>query len=112
MTDFRKAYYDFDKKHDLSKMSNSEIRRAFQALINDDDENELGHLAMSFRGCGNAKDVKEQRKVIVQKYADVVQRLIDGGVWDEIPAPEDMLPNEYMPEAFNKYWNEKWKTKY
>jgi hypothetical protein len=111
MTDFRKAYYDFDKKHDLNRMSNSDIRRAFQALLND-DENELGWLAMSFRGCKNAPDAKEQRKVIVQKYADVVQKLIDSGVWDEAPALEDMLPNEYMPEAFNKYWNEKWKTKY
>jgi hypothetical protein len=31
--------------------------------------------------------------------------LIRGGVWEEMPAFEDMLPDEWMPEAFFKFWS-------
>ena len=69
-----------------------------------DLENELGRLAMKFRGCLHQPDCKEQRKVIAQKYAEIIDELIESNVWDEIPAPEDMLTNEYMPERFWKYF--------
>lgn len=112
MADIRKAFIEFNKNNDVTKMSNSEIRRAFQKIMLEDDENELGWLAMKYRGCNHAPDVKEQREKIVKEYAEVVQRLIDSGGWDEVPGLEDMLPHNDMPKIFNEYWNNKWKTKY
>jgi len=44
------------------------------------------------------------RRVIATEYAQEVQRLIETGNWSEAPAFEDMLPDEWMPEAFFAYW--------
>lgn len=74
----------------------------------DDLQNDLGRLAMKFRGCYHAKDRDEQRKVIAQEYERIVIELVESGVWNEIPAPEDQLTDEYMPEAFFKYWGLRW----
>lgn len=63
-------------------------------------ETQLGLLAMQFRG---ARDDSERDKVAAE-YQCVVDRLIARG-WDEMPAFEDMLPDEQMPEAFFKFWS-------
>jgi hypothetical protein len=33
-----------------------------------------------------------------------VERLIDSGNWEEMPAPEDQLPDNWMPRKFFDYW--------
>lgn len=60
----------------------------------------LGALAMRFRGTRD----EAARGTIATEYAHEVQRLIDAGNWSEAPAFEDMLPDEWMPEAFFTYW--------
>ena len=60
----------------------------------------LGSLAMMFRGTRSA----EERRAIANDYADVVNSLIHRGNWDEMPAPEDLLPDEFMPSSFFDYW--------
>jgi hypothetical protein len=44
------------------------------------------------------------RRAIATEYAQEVQRLIETGDWSEAPAFEDMLPDEWMPRAFDAYW--------
>lgn len=63
-------------------------------------ETQLGELAMRFRG---TKDESE-RDQLASDYKNVVVRLIGGGEWKEMPAFEDMLPDEWMPDAFFKHW--------
>jgi len=63
-------------------------------------EDKLGLIAMKFRGKHNPWDREEAK----QEYAQVVFELIESGLWNEMPSFEDMLPNEYMPEAFFEYW--------
>jgi hypothetical protein len=31
--------------------------------------------------------------------------LINSGCWNEMPAPEDQLPDDYMPEVFIEIWS-------
>jgi hypothetical protein len=64
-------------------------------------ETQLGLLAMRFR---STRDESERNKVAAQ-YAHVVERLIASGKWKEMPAFEDMLPDEWMPKAFFKFWS-------
>jgi len=61
----------------------------------------LGRLAMRFR---HDRDLNE-RSIVADEYADEVRRLISSGKWDEIPAMEDQLPDEYMPKEFFKFWS-------
>ena len=61
---------------------------------------QLGALAMRFRGTRD----ETVRRAIAAEYAQEVQRLIETGNWSEAPAFEDMLPDEWMPEAFFAYW--------
>lgn len=63
------------------------------------DENQLGFLAMKFRG---GRDDKNE---VAQEYARIVELLINSGNWKEIPALEDQLPDEWMPDNFFKYWS-------
>lgn len=35
--------------------------------------------------------------------AKIVERLILGNAWDEMPAVEDQLPDDYMPKSFFNY---------
>jgi hypothetical protein len=65
------------------------------------DEERLGGLAMKFRG--TRRDV--QRQAIARDYAETVNRLIESGSWNEMPAPEDQLPDAWMPEVFFEYWS-------
>ena len=64
-------------------------------------ETQLGLLAMRFR---STRDESERDQVAVQ-YAQVVDRLIASGKWREMPAFEDMLPDECVPKAFFKFWS-------
>lgn len=34
----------------------------------------------------------------------MVDRLIKSGSWDEMPAPEDQLPDDWMPGSFHEFW--------
>lgn len=65
-----------------------------------DDLRRLGTLPMDFRGTKCDPD----RRRIANDYSDTVERLIDSGSWDEIPAPEDQLPDDWMPQKFFDYW--------
>jgi hypothetical protein len=64
------------------------------------NEDRLGYLAMQFRGTRN----EAERRAIACDYADTVQRLIESGHWHESPAPEEQLPDDWMPKAFFEYW--------
>jgi hypothetical protein len=64
------------------------------------DEERLGGLAMQFRGTR----VDEERRRIAQDYSQTVGRLIRSGHWHEMPAPEDQLPDAWMPSEFFEYW--------
>jgi hypothetical protein len=60
----------------------------------------LGILAMRFRGTRDGAE----RRLIAQEYADVVARLVKSRKWREIPALEDQLPDDWMPEQFFEFW--------
>jgi hypothetical protein len=62
----------------------------------------LGRLAMKFRSTPD-----EQRSQIAGEYESAVQELIDTGQWNDVPAPEDQLPPEFMPKNFFAYWDER-----
>jgi hypothetical protein len=64
------------------------------------DEERLGALAMQFRS--TRRD--SERQEIASEYTRTVHRLIQGGRWSEMPAPEDQLPDDWMPPAFFDYW--------
>ena len=64
-------------------------------------ETQLGLLAMRFR---STQDESERDKAAAE-YRHVVDTLIASGQWEEMPAFEDMLPDERMPEAFFKFWS-------
>ena len=65
-----------------------------------DTSHQLGVLAMRFRGTRD----ETARRAIATEYAQEVQRLIETGNWSEAPTFEEMLPDEWMPEAFFAYW--------
>jgi hypothetical protein len=65
------------------------------------DEEHLGQLAMRFRS--TRRD--EERRAIAEDYSQTVDRLIHSGAWQEMPAPEDQLPDAWMPKAFFEYWS-------
>jgi hypothetical protein len=60
----------------------------------------LGELAMRFRGTLR----ETERRDIASEYAQTVEQLINSGDWDEMPPPEDQLPDDWMPIAFFDYW--------
>ncbi len=62
-------------------------------------ETQLGLLAMRFR---STPDESERAKVAAE-YRLVVDQLIAGGEWEELPAFEDMLLDGWMPEAFFRF---------
>ncbi len=64
-------------------------------------EIKLGLLAMQFR---STRDESVRDKVTAD-YQRVVNELIASGQWDEMPAFEDMLPDERMPKAFFRFWS-------
>jgi hypothetical protein len=71
-----------------------------------DDDERLGELAMEFRGTL----VIAERQKIAAMYAETVDRLIESGQWDELPAPEDQLPAAWMPRSFFEYWSRRENT--
>jgi hypothetical protein len=64
------------------------------------DEERLSALAMQSRG--TRRDA--ERRDIARESTRTVHRLIQGGRWDEMPAPEDQLPDDRMPREFFDYW--------
>jgi hypothetical protein len=64
-------------------------------------ETRLGLLAMQFR---STRDESE-RDQVAKVYEHVVDQLIASGKWEEMPAFEDMLPDERMPKAFFTFWS-------
>jgi hypothetical protein len=64
------------------------------------DEDRLGALAMQFRGARR----DPERQDIAREYSRTVQRLIQGGHWYEMPAPEDQLPDGWTPAACFDDW--------
>jgi hypothetical protein len=67
------------------------------------DVERLGWLAMKFRA--TRRDV--DRRAVAEDYSQTVDRLIQGGNWQEVPPPEDQLPDDWMPPAFFAYWSRK-----
>jgi len=65
------------------------------------DLERLGGLAMKFRGTRR----EAERRDIAREYSETVQRLIASGHWHEMPAPEDQLPDDWMPPTFFEYWS-------
>ncbi len=63
-------------------------------------EERLGQLAMHFR----AANSDQERREIADNYRRTVEQLIQSDLWDEMPASEDQLPDEYMPPSFRDYW--------
>ena len=45
-----------------------------------------------------------ERHDIATDYSQTVERLIHSNRWYEMPAPEDQLPDDWMPKAFFDYW--------
>jgi hypothetical protein len=70
------------------------------------DEKRLGGLAMQFRG--TRRDA--ERQDIAKDYSETVERLIQSGLWHEMPPPEDQLPDDWMPAAFLEYWSSRQDT--
>jgi hypothetical protein len=64
-------------------------------------ETKLGLWAMQFRSTRD-ESVRDQ---VTADYERVVNELIESGQWEEMPAFEDMLPDELMPEAFLRFWS-------
>ena len=64
-------------------------------------ETQLGLLAMQFRSTRE----ESVRDKVAADYERVVNELIASGQWEEMPAFEDMLPDERMPESFYKFWS-------
>jgi hypothetical protein len=71
-----------------------------------DHDERLSDLAMEF--CGTR--VFAERQKIATMYAETVDRLIEIGQWDELPAPEDQLPEAWMPRSFFDYWSRREST--
>ena len=61
----------------------------------------LGRLALRFRGTHRITE----RRDIAAEYSKAVDGLISSGKWQEMPAPEDQLPDDWMPKAFFEYWS-------
>jgi len=54
--------------------------------------------------CSSAALGATERQDIAREYAGTVNRLIQAGHWYEMPAPEDQLPDDWMPPEFFDYW--------
>lgn len=82
-------------------MSTYQIRQHGAA----DDErlkHHLGELAMQFRG---TRDDAVRRDIAVD-YSQTVDKLINRGSWNEMPALEDQLPQQWMPKRFYDHWSQ------
>ena len=64
------------------------------------DEDKLTFLAARFRSTRN----EAERKAIAKDYSEAVDRLIRSHAWQhQMPAAEDMLPDEWMPNSFFEF---------
>ena len=66
-----------------------------------DDQVQLAALAMKFRGTRDS----DKRQAIAKQYAKPVKKLVKAGCWNEMPPPEDQLPDNFMPKDFFQYWS-------
>jgi hypothetical protein len=66
-----------------------------------DGEMHLGVLAVKFRSTRDPA----QRQAIAKDYAKTVKNVIYRGGWNEMPAPEDQLPDDYMPREYSEFWS-------
>jgi hypothetical protein len=73
-----------------------ELSVVMEAVMSD----KLGFLAMRFRGDRD----ENSRREVAKLYADEVSRLVKSGRWKEMPAFEEMLPDEWMPKEFWGFW--------
>jgi len=64
------------------------------------DVKSLGILAIKFR----ATRPDTERQSIARDYSQAVERLMNSGCWQEMPAFDDQLPDDWMPRAFFDYW--------
>jgi hypothetical protein len=48
--------------------------------------------------------VVAERQKIAAMCVEAVDRLIESGQWDELRAPENQLPEAWMPRSFFEYW--------
>ncbi len=64
-------------------------------------EKQLGILAREFRGTRD----EQERAAIAERYAEAVRQLMKSKKWKRIPALEDQLPDEWMPEQFFAFWS-------
>lgn len=69
-------------------------------MAQDQLSDRLGWIAFHFRGTRDS----EERKRLATEYEQVVNELIESGIWDEVPGPEDELPYEWMPRRYFEYW--------
>ena len=46
-----------------------------------------------------------QRQAIAKLYAKTVKKLVKSKCWNEMPPPEDQLPDDFMPKDFFQYWS-------
>jgi hypothetical protein len=76
-----------------------EMRKSQQPGI--PPETKLGLLAMQFR---STRDESVREKVTAA-YERIVNELIESGQWEEMPAFEDMLPDDRMPKSFFDFWS-------
>jgi hypothetical protein len=65
------------------------------------DEDMLGILAMQYRRTKNLVE----RQNIAKQYSATVGRLIQSGIGEEAPPPEDQLPKADMPPVFFEFWS-------
>lgn len=65
------------------------------------DEERLSQLAMCFR---STRQDGERRKIATE-YAEVVERLIKSGRWNEMPPLDDQLPDDWMSANFFDFWS-------
>lgn len=99
-TDFASVAYDPFQPFPIPLEYTAEIDRE-QAFWRDQQAERLGSLALQFRRAHN----DETRGRIARHYSDVVDRLIQSGLWQEIPPLENQLPDDWMPKAFLAYWS-------
>jgi hypothetical protein len=46
-----------------------------------------------------------ERRDIATEYSKAVDGSINSVKWQDMPAPEDQLPDDWMPKSFFEYWS-------
>lgn len=64
-------------------------------------EEQLAELAIQFRM------QPDTREAIVAKYDQIIRRLLQYPEWSGEPDVDSQLPDEFMPEAYKRYWDKR-----